>query len=842
MKAIRESEWFGGRRPRSRLSPHADLGSGSVARCGSSSPAPPRSPLPALEALAGSPPRAGRRRHPARRPGRPRPQARRRRPVARARRGARRTGAQARAPARPRVPGRAARAGARLLPGRRLRRAAARSRRSTSRAHGWVNLHFSVLPAWRGAAPVQHAILAGDEVTGATTFRIVEGLDAGPTFGVMTETIRPDDTAGDLLRPARRGRRRAAGRDPRRHRGRHARGACRSRPRASRSRPRSPSRTPGSTGTEPALAVDRRVRACTPGPGRLDDVRRRAAQARPGDARRRRRPPRRPGELDGRPRTPSTSAPAPAPVRLGDGPGARQEADGRRRLGPRRPARRTESGSAMTDRRPAPTGRPRRRTAAAPGRSGPAPPTRPGWRRTTCCAPSPTDAYANLCCRRLLRAKRTRRARRRRSPPSWPTARMRGAAASTTRSSPRPPAGRSTQIDADVLDALRLGAHQLLGMRVAVHAAVDKTVGPARGWSRRRCQRLRQRRAAPGQRARPRRLGRAGRARPATRSPAWRSLHSHPRVGRAGAARGAARPRRVHRRDGRRRARGPAGRRQRARRGHPGRPARAWPTSTSSSRPAPARSAAARRSARCSTAATPAAIAAVRDGRAGVQDEGSQLCRRAGAAPTSRPVDGPRRRWLDLCAGPGGKAALLARWPRRRGAPAARQRGQRAPAPSWSARRSAAPIDAGIEVVVGTGDGRGRRRTSRRPSTGCWSTRRAPGWARCAAGPRRAGATPADLADLGRCSARCSPRRSTRSGPAASSPTSTCSPAPRRDPVVVGDVLEQRDDVERAGRPAAVHRRAGRAGPHLGDGPVRPAVAAPARHRRDVPAPCCARG
>ena len=65
--------------------------------------------------------------------------------------------------------------------------------------HGWVNLHFSVLPAWRGAAPVQHALWAGDEVTGATTFRIVKAMDAGPTFGVMTETIRPTDTAGDLL-------------------------------------------------------------------------------------------------------------------------------------------------------------------------------------------------------------------------------------------------------------------------------------------------------------------------------------------------------------------------------------------------------------------------------------------------------------------------------------------------------------------------------------------------------------------------------------------------------------------------------------------------------------------
>lgn len=65
--------------------------------------------------------------------------------------------------------------------------------------HGWVNLHFSCLPAWRGAAPVQHAIWAGDEVTGATTFRIVKELDAGPTYGVMTERIRAEDTAGDLL-------------------------------------------------------------------------------------------------------------------------------------------------------------------------------------------------------------------------------------------------------------------------------------------------------------------------------------------------------------------------------------------------------------------------------------------------------------------------------------------------------------------------------------------------------------------------------------------------------------------------------------------------------------------
>lgn len=66
-------------------------------------------------------------------------------------------------------------------------------------ARGWVNLHFSLLPAWRGAAPVQHAIMAGDEFTGASTFLIEEGLDSGPVFGTVTEHVRSTDTSGDLL-------------------------------------------------------------------------------------------------------------------------------------------------------------------------------------------------------------------------------------------------------------------------------------------------------------------------------------------------------------------------------------------------------------------------------------------------------------------------------------------------------------------------------------------------------------------------------------------------------------------------------------------------------------------
>src|SRR5664279_656262 len=65
--------------------------------------------------------------------------------------------------------------------------------------HGWVNLHFSLLPAWRGAAPVQAAIRAGDQVTGASTFRLEEGMETGPVYGVVTETIHPRDTVGELL-------------------------------------------------------------------------------------------------------------------------------------------------------------------------------------------------------------------------------------------------------------------------------------------------------------------------------------------------------------------------------------------------------------------------------------------------------------------------------------------------------------------------------------------------------------------------------------------------------------------------------------------------------------------
>ncbi len=132
--------------------------------------------------------------------------------------------------------------------------------------HGWVNLHFSVLPAWRGAAPVQHAIWAGDEVTGATTFRIVEALDAGPTFGLMTQTIRPDDTAGDLLARLAEG---GAGLLVQTLDGIED-GSLEAREQPADGVSLAPKITVEDARvdwTEPALAVDRRIRACTPSPG-----------------------------------------------------------------------------------------------------------------------------------------------------------------------------------------------------------------------------------------------------------------------------------------------------------------------------------------------------------------------------------------------------------------------------------------------------------------------------------------------------------------------------------------------------------------------------------------------
>jgi methionyl-tRNA formyltransferase len=132
--------------------------------------------------------------------------------------------------------------------------------------HGWVNLHFSLLPAWRGAAPVQHALLHGDEVTGASTFLLEEGLDTGPVLGVLTEAIRPTDTSGTLLR-----RLATAGAgllvatlDA------LAAGEVTPVPQPADGVSLAPKLTPADARVDwsaPALRVDRLVRACTPEPG-----------------------------------------------------------------------------------------------------------------------------------------------------------------------------------------------------------------------------------------------------------------------------------------------------------------------------------------------------------------------------------------------------------------------------------------------------------------------------------------------------------------------------------------------------------------------------------------------
>lgn len=131
---------------------------------------------------------------------------------------------------------------------------------------GWVNLHFSLLPAWRGAAPVQHAVLNGDDITGACTFQLEEELDTGPIYGTVTEPIRAADTSGDLLaRLAQSGAellvRTLDGIED---------GILRPQPQSADGVSYAPKLTPDDAAidwTAPALRVDRLVRACTPVPG-----------------------------------------------------------------------------------------------------------------------------------------------------------------------------------------------------------------------------------------------------------------------------------------------------------------------------------------------------------------------------------------------------------------------------------------------------------------------------------------------------------------------------------------------------------------------------------------------
>jgi methionyl-tRNA formyltransferase len=132
--------------------------------------------------------------------------------------------------------------------------------------YGWINLHFSLLPAWRGAAPVQHAVLHGDDLTGASVFQLEEGLDTGPVYATFTSPIGPRDTAGDLLdRLAVAGARLLVdvldGIEA---------GVAEPVPQPAEGVTLAPKLTVEDAAVrwgDPAFAVDRRIRACTPAPG-----------------------------------------------------------------------------------------------------------------------------------------------------------------------------------------------------------------------------------------------------------------------------------------------------------------------------------------------------------------------------------------------------------------------------------------------------------------------------------------------------------------------------------------------------------------------------------------------
>ncbi len=152
--------------------------------------------------------------------------------------------------------------------------------------NGWINLHFSVLPAWRGAAPVQRSIMAGDEVTGATVFSLVEALDAGPVLGTITERIRDDDTAGTLLdRLAREGA--ALMVDALDH---IEDGDIAAHPQPEDGVSYAAKLTTDDAHVDwnrPAFAVDRQIRGCTPDPGAwtmVGDERLKLGPVRPADS------------------------------------------------------------------------------------------------------------------------------------------------------------------------------------------------------------------------------------------------------------------------------------------------------------------------------------------------------------------------------------------------------------------------------------------------------------------------------------------------------------------------------------------------------------------------------
>ncbi len=385
--------------------------------------------------------------------------------------------------------------------------------------HGWVNLHFSVLPAWRGAAPVQHALWAGDEVTGATTFRIVPALDAGPTFGVMTERVRAHRHVRRPAGTARRGRRRPAREHARRHRGRHAGG-----PRAAGRRhhawpPRSRWPTPRWTGTGRPCAIDRQVRACTPAPGAwttYDGERLKLGPVRPG---------------------------ARAPAGAGRARGGQER--GVRRDGQRTPCGSATSSRSGRSRWPRPTG-PGARGSSPAGGSGERPAGPPA------APPSAQRARRPRPGRRLRRARRDPGAGRLHQPGAAAAAplaradRARRGVRDRAGVGDRPPAGHLRRRDRrQRRPAAGQGRRRRARRAAARHPPAPRDAGPVarRGRHQRRpgprqgrsgSVRVRQRRAPQGLGPRPVRLGAPRRPRP--RRPTRSASRPSPTRTRAGSS------------------------------------------------------------------------------------------------------------------------------------------------------------------------------------------------------------------------------------------------------------------------------------------------------------------
>ena len=727
MKAIRAAEWYNPDAPAGacKASPHADPVGRAVR------PVRSASRLRGHARGGAARPRRDRRLRPRARRGRHPPDA----PAGRGRRlvpsPGRRLGRRARH--RGAHPGAAPRAGVPRRSWRRSRPTAARSSRTARWCRGrpWTSPGTAGSTCTSRCCPPGGArrrcstpCCTGTTMTGAACSCSRRAWTPGPVFGTLTEPIRPTDTAGDLL-----DRLAVAGAGllvatPRRHRGRHARAPCRSRPRASPSPRRSPSRTPGSLGATRRSPSTGGSAACTPAPGAWTTFRGerlKLGPVAPSVAGRRRTLA--PGELRRRARPGAASAPAPTPVVLGDGQAAGQEGHAGRRLGARRA--RIEPGTASAD---------HARPAGHPGRPGAARTRRPAGARDDGAGRPPRgraarrcdparraayeavaavhrdDAYANLVLpEAAARAGAHRPGRRVRD-----RAGLRHAArgpAPSTRSSPPP---RDRAVDAHrPARARRAAARGVPAAQHArpPHAAVSSTVDLVRARGARRpagfANAVLRRVAEP----RPGRV--AGRAGPRRATPtrvghlAWPTRTRSGSCGRSPtrSAATSTRPSALLDADNER----PAGAPVRAAR--PDRPGRA----RRRGRAARPRALLAVRG-RAAPAATPGAHARGR-ATAGphVQDEGSQLVAlalRRGAASTGRD-----ERWLDLCAGPGGKAGLLGALAADAGRARDRRRGRRRTGPSWSPRPPA-----------GCRSTRARRRRARRsPRTGAARGRLRPG-------------------------------------------------------------------------------------------------------------------